>query len=498
MSDEKEGSGTSVLSSISGGAGLFLIGRAMMNVLSFALNIVLTRGLGASLYGVYSYINIVFALLEVFTTLGGDKAMLRYLPEFNDCPRLQNAMLLMAYLTSLVASIIVAGIIYFTAPLISEFTLNQPIFINVLRVAAIALLFQTLSKITSAAFKGIDRMDLNVGVSSIIRPTLRLIFVGGAVLLGFSLYKAMVGYVIAGILTFATALLFLNKWTKLGTFAKPTNNEVVDYYKFSIPLTFNHLGSFLYNRVDILMVGFFLTSSVVGIYNIAVVISGVLALPLMAFNQMFPPTASRLYHSGEIDELESVYSTVTRWIFTLSLFPAIGAIIYSREILSIFGTEFVEGQLILILFALAQLTNCAVGPSGYLLMMSDHHYLTMVNQLSSGVLNVVLNVLFILEFGFIGAALATASILAIINLIRVFEVWHLEGILPYNKKYTKPIVAGGMATILMILLKLLFNGFLLLLAGGFFGGILFFSVLYLLGIDDSERQMFELFVTHIS
>jgi O-antigen/teichoic acid export membrane protein len=487
--DDLADDGFGSIATISKGAGLYLIGNGISRAIGLVTNVVLTRFLGTNLYGIYAYLGVIFSLVTVFTRLGGDKSVMRFLPEYEDQPRKRQAMLSLAYGTSLLASGVVAVLVYLFAPLISAYTLNEPLFVDVLRITAIVIPFNTLAMLTYSVFKGIERMDYNVAVSSITRPVFRLVFIGGAVVLGYSLIGAAAGVVVSGILTLVVALAVLYERTELGSIARPTRSEVRRYYDFSIPLTFNQLGSFLYNRVDILMVGFLLTGSAVGIYNVAVLLSRVLSLPLTAFNQLFPPIASRLYHEGGHEELEFVYKTLTRVIFSITLFPAVAMIVLTPELLRVFGADFVRGRVVLILFVFAQLTSAMVGPSGYLLMMTDHQYLTMVNQIASGVLNAVLNYVMITAFGFVGAALATASVLSAINLLRVFQVWYLEGFSPYDRSYLKPVAAGVASGAVMYTLSLYFQQYILLIVGGGVGGVAFLSTLYLLGIDEEDLTM---------
>jgi O-antigen/teichoic acid export membrane protein len=493
--DATDGSGLSSLPEIVEGAGLYVVGRGSSNVLGLLTNFILTRILGAALYGIYAYINVVFGIVLVFTKLGGDKAVLRYLPEYSDNPKMQNTMLTTAYTISLGASLLVAAMVYLGAPVISSYTLDEPLFVDVLRITAILIPFRTLSNITYAAFKSLSLMEYNVGVSSIARPIMKLVFVGGAVLLGLSIYGAAAGLVVTGILVFLLGIALLFKKSRLGEFNKPTFEQTKEYTNFSAPLTFQQLGNFLYNKVDIIMVGLFLTGSAVGIYNIAVILARVLAIPLKGFNQMFPPIASSLYHDGESQELDSVYSTVTRWIFTVALYPALVAILYSPEILAIFGPDFVRGRYVLTLFAIAQLMNCAVGPSGFLLMMTDNQYVTLMNQLLSGLLNVVLNFVLILEFGFIGAAAATASVLAGVNVLRVIEIWYLEGLFPYDLTYYKPVGAGVLSAGLLYLLGFWLDGYYLLVGGGILGGVMFAAMILVFGIEQEDKEMFRSFVS---
>jgi len=50
-------------------------------------------------------------------------------------------------------------------------------------------------------------------------------------------------------------------------------------------------------------------------------------------------------------------------------------------------------------------------------------------------INIILNAILIPEYGILGAAIATGISITIINIIKVFEVKHLLGIIPYNKEY---------------------------------------------------------------
>jgi len=107
----------------------------------FLLNLILTRTIRATLYGIFSYMLVIFSLSRVFTLLGRDKSMLRCLPECDGHPGKQNAIVILAYATSLVGSLAATGLVYVLAPIISAYTLKSPLFINVLRIAALALPF---------------------------------------------------------------------------------------------------------------------------------------------------------------------------------------------------------------------------------------------------------------------------------------------------------------------------------------------------------------------
>jgi O-antigen/teichoic acid export membrane protein len=113
----------------------------------------------------------------------------------------------------------------------------------------------------------------------------------------------------------------------------------------------------------------------------------------------------------------------------------------------------------------------------------------MFNQISSGVLNIALNYILILKFGFIGAAVATASVIAGINFLRVLQVWYFEGMYPYNRKYIKPFVAGILSLFIMYFLSLFLNQYVLLIIGGISGAITFFGILFSFGFEEEELNI---------
>lgn len=479
----------SSLRSITRGASIFVVGKIASNFLKFALNIILSRGLGAGLYGVYAFTENVIFLITIFARLGTGESLLRFLPQ-RDNEHRREAILGLAYVTTLTASVIFASAMYYFAPLITKLTLNNPLLTDVLRVLAIVLPFNTLSNLTNNVFRALELLEYRVLVENFLTPLLRISFVGIALLIGYSLIGVITAIAVATVLIFLLSILLLATRTSLWPTFDRLRDDAPEFYRYSLPLTFKDIGWFLYYRVDILMVGIFLADSSVGIYQIAVLVGSLLTLPLSAFNQLFPPVASRLYTDGDHQELESIYKTLTRWTFTVALLPAIGIVVFNEEILGIFGSDFTAGTSVLSVIILAQLTNCAVGPSGFLLMMTDHQYLNMANQWIFGLLNVALNYFFIQEFGILGAAIASATVLILINLSRVSEVWYTEGLFPYSINYWKPATAGVIAAGVMIGIETLLNGYILLVTGGGVGGLVFASLLYLFGIEQSDYEFF--------
>jgi O-antigen/teichoic acid export membrane protein len=475
------------LESISFGASVFLLGKIILNLCTFALNAILSRILGANIYGVYAFSITTINILYIFTNAGGDKSLLKYLPEYeNQKPR--NKIVTLAFTTSIIICVSIILVLYLFSGYINYLTLGNDIYENILPLIGIYLLFETFLKIMGGVLRGLEMAIREVILNKIIYPVFRLAAVAIGVYLSLDLFSIFWLLVVAGLISviYGGYQLISLDFRPDFDISKPRAKE---YYDFSIPLGFKDIASFLYARFDILMVGVFLSSASVGIYNIAILLSGIITIPLAAFNHLFPSIASGLLHKQKYSELAEIFSTVTRWSFTLSLFAGLYLIIYRIEVLAIFGEEFTGGAIILALLIAGQIMNSVAGPSGYILMMSERQYLIVFNQWAFGLMNIALNYVLILEFRAVGAAVATMTTLTLLNLTRIIEVHYLEGIHPYNFSYIKLFLP----TLSMIVVGRIISSYLEGIGALFIGGIVcmvvFFGILIASGLEEEEYQL---------
>jgi len=479
------------ISSVGTGALVFVGGFVFQSVAGFLLNLLLTRGLGAAMYGTYSYTRTILTIAKVFAQVGSGESILRFLPEYESSSERRNSILGLAFATTIIGSVVVALGVYTFAPLINRLTLDNEVFPSVLQLFVLALPFIALLMLVANVFRSIEKPIYQIGVQKIAYPFVRVLAVGVALFLGYSVFGVVAALVLASVVAVLLASAVFFTRTDFRPSISLDYDEMYEYYDYSIPLMLTAAGSLLYSQVDILMVGYFFTDTEVGVYSIAILIATFMGLPLSGLNQIFPPVASRLHNNGQREELNDLFSTTTRWAFTFSLIFALVATLYRTEMLRIFGENFVMGTTVLLLFLVAQAIRNAVGPSGYMLMMTGHQYLVMINRWVLGILNIVLNYLLILEFGFIGAALGSAGSLAVVNLLRIVEIYYLESYFPYTRNFYKPVVAGVCATAAMLSLSPLLEGLILLVVGSITGGVVFFGSLYALGLSAQDRELLE-------
>ncbi|WP_160132616.1 oligosaccharide flippase family protein [Halococcus salsus] len=490
MADRPESGISAALRSVVRGAGAQVIGLGVARVLGFIATYLLTRSLGATAYGIYSYGKVLLSITSTISNFGTDQSIVRFVPKYTNDRAAQNRTIGLAIVTSLVGGIIVGLTLYWVAPVISEYTLDRQLLVSILRLFAIALPAMTLIGCISSVFRSLELPGYQILSGNIIRLVFRVLAIGVIVAIGASLVGVVVAEVIATVLALLFGIYLFVRKTDFWPNLHSTSPGYREFYNFSVPLTMTDTGRLLQSRIDILMVGIFLPGSAVGIYNLSSVLSQVLDIPSVALNTIYPSIASRMYSNNERGALEALFTRVTRWTFTLALLPAVGLFIYSSQVLSIFGEGFRAGMAVLSLFVLSSLLNSATGPTEYTLMMTDHQYLLLANRWGGGISNVILNYLFITRYGLIGAVSATVIISAIVDIASLIEVWYTEGLFPYSLTFLKPITAGlacgaalkGWETLSLV------SGFPLLIIGAVIGTVTYIISLLVLGIEEEDRE----------
>ena len=87
--------------------------------------------------------------------------------------------------------------------------------------------------------------------------------------------------------------------------------------------------------------------------------------------------------------------------------------------LNLWGQEFVSAYSILIVLAIGQFVNISTGSCCLLLVMTGHEKIHSYISFCSLLMNVVLNIVLIIRFGALGAAIATATTVIFENFFKL-------------------------------------------------------------------------------
>jgi O-antigen/teichoic acid export membrane protein len=380
-------------------------------ILMLSLSVILARALGAEGLGVYAYAMAIVTLLSLLSMAGMPPMLVREIAAYNarkDWPFLKGLIgrsRVWVFIVSVaITSIATAGIWIFG----DRFHSVQS---QVLLLGFALAVIESLSKLNTAVLRGLRYIVSGVMLKSLARPLLATT----VLLIFFLMYPelltpkiVMAVQLVAGALGLFVSFVILKR-------AKPsplssviakfqTRTWIVSAFPFVM------LGGvgFINKQTDILMLGVLATPEELGIYRIAVALSGMTLIGHQIVNTVIGPHIAHLSEKRDINILQKLAKRAA----VLTLFtsvPIAGTLVIFGETLTelIYGKEFAPGYMALAILAGAEMLRSLFGAPGIFLNMMRHERYNLYATISFAVLNVVLNLALIPQFGILGAALAT-------------------------------------------------------------------------------------------
>jgi len=248
----------------------------------------------------------------------------------------------------------------------------------------------------------------------------------------------------------------------------------------------------LLSYVDRIMIGMFEQASAIGFYSVAAKLAVPIKMAMTCVSAVFGPIIADLSNRGDMRHVASTFRTSTRWIIILILPAVFVSIAFGRQLLGIFGAEFVTGVNVLIMLVLAYAVAAGMGSVGVVLNMAGKQDVEMVNTFCMMGLNIGLNLFLIPRYGIMGAAIATGISISLVNVVKMLEVWLFFGFQPYDRTFLKPFAAAGSVLVVLLAVRqnLVPNGWLWV-APCAASIAAYFGILLWLGLEADDRIIVE-------
>ena len=410
------------LNIIAGGALITLIGILISKLFSYFYRLIVSR-LGSENYGLISLAFAVVGILSIFTSIGLDFGITRYISYYknkNDLPRLKGTFF-SAFKISFVLSIIFSMILFFSSNFISINLFHNQNLSILLKVFSLVLIFQSVRKIITETIRAFQKINYYVISLNIVEPVVNLLLTLIFIYLGYSLTGISIAYVSAVFISLAISIYFLEKkvfpifTSKIASIYE--NKELISY---SWPLMFSTALARFIVWTDILFLGFYKTASDVGIYNTAIPTAQLLLIAPTAILNLFVPIITELIAKNNPDEIKGIYQTTTKWIFFIN-FP------------------------IFLIFIMN--SNPILFASRYMLDSLKKTKFILLNTIIVTLLNIILNLILIPKYGILGAAIATALTISLFGIINWIKVYNINKINVFKLSYVKSIFASIIAVV---------------------------------------------------
>lgn len=260
------------------------------------------------------------------------------------------------------------------------------------------------------------------------------------------------------IVCFGTAGNYLLNMASLSKYVKLRTDslEVMKHLKIIITFFGSVIAIELYSLIDVTMLTYTSSSSVVGYYSNASKIVKMLANTITGIGAVMLPRLSLHFAERKFDDVRVIVKNFFNATLTLSIPAAVGVGLLAKEIvILLFGMEFMPAvPTIIILSPLIVLMPLSGGVFGQLLLTSGNEKKYLLCVGTGAGLNCILNYVFIPIWQNNGAAFASVLTEGLVDLFMVIFSMKIIKIEIDKKEIAKTVCAAIFMAFLLIVLKI--------------------------------------------
>jgi O-antigen/teichoic acid export membrane protein len=351
----------------------------------------------------------------------------------------------------------------------------------------IALIVGTIGATVTTGVYGSGKVGISQ-IADLINTIVKVVIQIGAVYLGFSV-DGLIGGFIAGMIAGALVnIRFLA--LHLARFHKTHIRSLLSYalWAFLAGATGVVVG-----YADTILVGYYLNTTEVGLYRVAVQFSAIAAFIAVSMRLTLYPKISRWKQEGDILSVETSISRAFTYSFFLAIPVLVGAGLLAEPILYfLYGAAFSSATMALILLLAAQIVMVFVTLETMTLNALNHPREAFRSAAAAAVTLVILDIILIPLIGISGAALA---LLISMGVNALLAHWFARHHVSINLE-KMPVIHIVLASIIMgIVLELFrvfipFSQFLILLAAVLLGAAIYLLLIlkWDTGIHDELKE----------
>jgi len=413
--------------------------RFLASASGFVATVFIGRILGSGGLGTYYLILSVVAWLGITIKMGVTGAITKRISEGED----DVAYTIAGMSISLALFFIISALV-----MIFHEQVNNYIGYPATAVVVLFLFVNLAQSIANSVLKGQHLVHIS-GVFNPIRTGSRSLVQIATLLAGLGLTGLFIGYTVGYLL-----IAVLGFWIAIRNFEDVRLPQRYHYHQLLAYAKFSWIGSFrarAFNWVDVTVLGFFVSSSVIGVYTAAWNIAVFLILFGGSLSQTLFPEMSSMSADEDPRAVAGLFETALTFGGLILIPGLIGGTLLGEQLLLVYGEDFSQGGTVLSVLIVATLIQ------GY-----QRQFTTTLNAIDKPnlafrvnavfiVANVVLNVSIVPRFGVIGAATATASSVAV-SLILAYHLLSslIDFSVPFGEIARQWIAAAIMGLIVQI------------------------------------------------
>lgn len=390
------------------------------------LVVVLTRLLSTDGYGLLHLSISVFGVAGFFSRLGIAKATARHVIKYREQDPSQLPHIIQFSFLLILGTVTVTAVALFGSRRFIANFLKEPELIPLLAAGCFFVSFKTLINYTRRVFQGFEEIQVAAGLRA-VRDGARVLLAIGLTALGYGVIGALTGYIVSFGVTAVIGLwyLYVNhyKGLKSGVIEHGLRRRIVEY---AVPLTATDSANLLENRIDTVMLGFFIGPVAVAYYTISKQVIQFVKTPISSLGFTLAPTYEAQVAKGNPDTAARLYEKALSYGLLLYIPAAAGLIIVAEPMITlIFGDDYSGAVPVLQIMAIWAVFRSVSQVTSNGLDYLGQAKTRAILLISTSILNFLLNILLIPRMGVLGAAVAT-NITAALYTVGCLYLIHYE------------------------------------------------------------------------
>lgn len=368
------------------------ISKLVASALGFVATIYFARVLGAEVLGYYALTIALVQWLKLAGSLGISGAMAKRVSEGTDRAKFVTAGVMMISAFGVILSIVVL----LASPYVERYV-GRPVTVFIILLLLLGLGQSTVNAILQG--------QRSVHISGLLTP-IKIIIISGIqlllVLTGMNFSGLLIGHAVG----WSSVILFGVRFIETGI-GRPEWRHFTSIFDYAKHSWLGGLKNRMFNDIDILILGAFVPTQLVGIYSIAWKIASFLMTFDAAISQTVFPEISNASADDMTESVTGLTNESLRFSGLILIPGLVGGMLLSNRLLRIYSPEFMRGSLVLVILILSTLLY------GY-----QRQLLTSLNavdrpditfQVNAALIgfNILANTALISTIGWIGAAIAT-------------------------------------------------------------------------------------------
>ncbi|WP_108958587.1 flippase [Leptospira ellinghausenii] len=376
----------------------FFFDKVFKLIVGFAISVMIVRYLGPEWFGKYNYVNSIIVLFGIFVSFGSEGILVKLIVSE---PDQKNEILSASFWFHSIF-----GLLSFLLSFLFLIILrNESDLFQLLLILGIPLLFRSFS-IVRYVYESNLEIKKVVIIDNLIYFTFSLIRVI-LIYFNYSFSWIFISFATEGIIS--NFSLFLYYRLKHSSFlnVRPKLDRVKSILRESFPILLSGFAIIVYMKVDQIMIGSMLGDEQLGIYSVGVRLSEFwYFIPIGISSSFFPHLISlKKELSIQYKKRFAILHSIVFWMALLG--ACITQFAADFVILKIYGYDYLNSSSVLKIHIWASLfVFLGVAGSNYYIL-ENLQKLTILKSLFGLLVNIILNYLWIPEYGILGAAYAT-------------------------------------------------------------------------------------------